>query len=290
MHRYLARCGVASRRAAEKLVAEGRIAINGTVVTAPGNKVNPHRDRITVDGKAVRPEKTRLYLFHKPPGVLSTMKDPHGRRTVADFTGELPVRVFPVGRLDNDVSGLILLTNDGELANQLLHPRYGNRRSYLALVEGAPAPELPRTLMRGVELEDGPARALEAEIATDNETARALFGRAVSGAIISLEVGEGRNHLVKRLLAAVGHPVQRLIRVAFGPYRLGDLPRGKVREVSRRESVPDANGAEREQRSSRRPSSGNRSPAKRTSAKSGGRSGAQRRTTGGSARKSQRRR
>ena len=233
LQRFLARCGIASRRQAESLIAEGRVTVNGVVVTQLGTKINASRDRISVNGKRARLESPRLYLFHKPPGVLSTMKDPHGRKTIADFTRSLPVRVYPVGRLDSDVSGLLLLTNDGELANQLLHPRYGNGRSYLALVEGEPDAELPKILKKGLLLEDGHAHALAAEVVSNQAEARARFAREDGGAIIALEVGEGRNHLVKRLLEAAGHPVKRLIRVAFGPYRLGDLERGKIREIAR---------------------------------------------------------
>lgn len=231
LQRYLARCGVASRRRAEDLISEGRVSVNGLVVTALGTKVGSS-DVVKVDGRTLRPEQRRLYLLHKPPGVLSTMRDPHGRKTIADLTRHLPVRVFPVGRLDHDVSGLLLLTNDGDFAERLLHPRYGNVRRYWALVEGAPDDEVLERLRRGVPLDDGPARAGDASFVKDAKERERLFGAsAAGGTVIELSVAEGRNHLVKRLLEAVGHPVSRLVRVAFGPYTLGALKRGAIAEI-----------------------------------------------------------
>jgi 23S rRNA pseudouridine2605 synthase len=220
LQKALARAGVGSRRASEELIREGRVTINGREATL-GDKVDPAADRVEVDGVRVPLDPALQYFaFHKPAGVVTTMRDPQGR---PDLRGFLPptTGVIAVGRLDQDTEGLLLLSNDGELANRLMHPRYGVEKEYLAEVEGNPGPRHLSRLTRGVELEDGTARAISARIA----------GRAGGRAAVRVVMGEGRKREVRRLLAAVGLPVRRLVRVRVGPVRLGNLPPGEVRQL-----------------------------------------------------------
>ncbi len=220
LQKVLARAGLGSRRACEDLIREGRVTVNGRVA-ALGDRVDPRADRVEVDGGRVPLDPELRYLaLHKPRGVVTTARDPQGRPDVSRYYPE-GVRVFPVGRLDRDTEGLLLLTNDGELANRLLHPRYGVEREYLAEVEGRPTERALRTLRRGVELEDGPARAA---------SARRVEGSGERGAV-RVVMTEGRKREVRRLLAAVGLPVRRLVRVRVGPIRLGRLRPGEVREL-----------------------------------------------------------
>jgi pseudouridine synthase len=222
LQRALARAGYGSRRASEELIAAGRVKLNGRVATL-GDKVDPSADEVELDGVRVNLDpNVRYYALHKPAGVVTTMRDPQGRRTVVEL---LPVdgpRVFPVGRLDRDTEGLLLLTNDGELANRLTHPRYGVEKEYLAEVAGRPSPRHVTAVLRGVELEDGPARAARARIVD----ARADRGQ------LRLVMTEGRKREVRRLLAAVGLPVTRLVRLRVGPVTLGSLTPGSFRELT----------------------------------------------------------
>jgi 23S rRNA pseudouridine2605 synthase len=221
LQRALARAGFGSRRACEELIRDGRVQVGGRTATL-GDRVDPATDRITVDGSRVNVDPSVRYLaLHKPAGVVATMRDPQHRR---DLTALLPdgPRVFPVGRLDRDTEGLLLLTNDGELANRLLHPRYGVEKEYLAEVEGQPTQRRLAAIRRGVPLEDGPARAL---------AVRAVASRGGRGAV-RIVMGEGRKREVRRLLAAVDLPVARLIRLRVGPVRLGRMKPGEVRELS----------------------------------------------------------
>jgi 23S rRNA pseudouridine2605 synthase len=217
--KYLAHAGVASRRAAETLIAAGRVRVNGELVGDPARDV-AQSDRVEVDGKSVAGSEPRVvYALHKPLGVLSTAKDTHGRRTVVELVPARGLRLYPVGRLDADSSGLILLTNDGELANRLTHPRYEVPKTYLARVAGGRVGEgALRALREGVDLEDGrtaPARA-----------------RRVRPEEIELTIHEGRNRQVRRMCEAVGHPVLALQRVGFGALRLGELAPGAHRRLS----------------------------------------------------------
>jgi 23S rRNA pseudouridine2605 synthase len=215
--KHLAHAGVASRRGAEALVADGRVTVDGAVVTDPARDVTGE-EAIAVDGEAVRGEQARVvYAVHKPAGVVSTARDTHGRRTVVDLvrSGQ---RLYPVGRLDADTTGLILLTNDGDLAYALTHPSFEVPRTYRARVEGRPDERALRALREGVELEDG--RTAPARV------------RRVGAHEVELTIHEGRKRQVKRMLAAVGHPVGALQRVAFGPLRLGDLAAGKHRRLT----------------------------------------------------------
>ena len=220
LQKVLARAGIGSRRASEALIRDGRVTVNGKVATL-GDRVDPSKDVVEVDGGRVPLDPgLRYYVLHKPAGVVTTARDPQGRPTVADLYPEGP-RVFPVGRLDRETEGLLLLTNDGELANRLTHPRYGVEKEYLAEVEGDPNPEAIRRLMRGVELEDGMAKAASASRVAGSG------GRAA----LRLVMTEGRKREVRRMLASVGLPVARLVRTRVGPIRLERLGPGETREL-----------------------------------------------------------
>jgi 23S rRNA pseudouridine2605 synthase len=222
LQRALARAGYGSRRACEELIARGDVRINGAVATL-GDKVDPLLDRVTLRGIPVSLDPEVRYLkLNKPAGVVTTMRDQRGRADIRTYLPAEGPRVFPVGRLDRETEGLLLLTNDGELANRLMHPSFGIEKEYLAEVEGTPAPAQLRRVRSGVELEDGPARA---------RSVRLVDSRGVR-AQLSLVMTEGRKREVRRLLAAVGLPVTRLVRVRVGPVRLGRLKPGEGRELS----------------------------------------------------------
>jgi len=221
LQRALARAGVASRRASEELIRDGRVTINGQVATL-GDRVDPTADRVELDGGRVPLDPAlRYYALHKPAGVITTVRDPRGRSDLAGFLPSDQPGVVAVGRLDRATEGLLLLTNDGELANRLMHPRYGVEKEYLAGVEGSPTQRHVARLLRGVDLEDGPARALSARVPA----------RAAGRGAVRVVMGEGRKREVRRLLAAVGLPVRRLVRLRVGPIRLGRLSPGEVREL-----------------------------------------------------------
>ncbi len=222
LQKVLARAGVASRRAAEQLIVAGRVSVNGKLVTELGTRVHPGRDEVRVDGKAILAEEPVYYALHKPPKMITSLSDPEGRPCVGDLAREVDERIFPVGRLDWDAEGLLLLTNDGALANRLTHPRYGVPRTYDAKVRGAPSEAVLEALRAGVRLEDGMARPESVE----------RVGRAKKNTWVRVVVAEGRPHLVKRLLEAVGHPVQRLRRVAYGGVLLERLEPGELRPLT----------------------------------------------------------
>jgi 23S rRNA pseudouridine2605 synthase len=228
INKILAQAGLASRRAAEALLAAGRVTINGRVCRELGAQADPEHDIIALDGRPLpRAESLAYVMVHKPRGYLSSRRDPMGRPVVVDLVGGVPARLFPVGRLDADVEGLVVLTNDGELANRLLHPRYGVPRVYEAEVEGrVRGGDLPRW-RGGVVLADGPAIPGGVEIV-------AWRPRTT---VLRLTFREGRKHEVKRYCQALGHPVRRLVRTAFGPLHLGDLKPGAHRRLSSREVV-----------------------------------------------------
>ena len=217
LQRILASRGVASRRAAEELIREGRVSVNGVVVTALGTKADPKRDEIRVDNRIIRAQALRYLVLNKPTGYITTVKDERDRWTVMDLIS-VAERVFPVGRLDRDTTGLLIVTNDGELANRLMHPRHGVAKTYLAEVEGDPSAAALRRLAEGVELEDGPTAAAGV--------------RRLAPSTIELVIHEGRNRQVRRMLEAVGHPVRSLHRSAYGGIELGDLPSGGWRRLS----------------------------------------------------------
>ncbi|MFO7400278.1 MAG: pseudouridine synthase [Actinomycetales bacterium] len=226
MQKVLARAGVASRRACEELIGQGRVTVDGQVVRRYGARVDPERQIIRVDGKRI-PTSTGLayYAFNKPAGVVSTMDDPEGRPCLADYVQDLAPRLFHVGRLDTATEGLLLFTNDGELAHRLTHPSYGVRKKYIAKVAGPVPRKLARTLRAGVELEDG-------KVTVDGFTVIQQHGRQ---ALVEIVLHEGRKHIVRRLMEAVGHPVLELARIEFGPVKLGRLKPGTVRALTLRE-------------------------------------------------------
>jgi 23S rRNA pseudouridine2605 synthase len=225
LQRALARAGFGSRRACEALIADGRVTVDGTVATL-GDKVDVETSTVTVDGLDVNLDPNVRYLaLHKPAGVVTTMHDPQGRADIRSLLPDEGPRVFPVGRLDRDSEGLLLLTNDGELANRLLHPRHAVEKEYLAEVEGRPTAKQLARVRSGVRLEDGLAKA---------KSARVVASSGSKGAV-RLVMTEGRKREVRRLLHEVGLPVTRLIRLRMGPVRLGDLPPGATRDLSRPE-------------------------------------------------------
>lgn len=223
LQKLLAERGVASRRAAEQLIRQGRVTVNGRAVTRPGTLVDPVADAVKVDGRRLpaRPASRTYLMLNKPRGVVTTVRDPRGRPTVIDLLRGVKARVFPVGRLDFHSEGLLLLTDDGDLARNLTHPGRGVPRTYRVKVRGQPAPESLRRLARGIVLEG-----------KKTLPARLRVARPGRNAWIEVTVVEGRKHHVRRMLAAVGHPVMRLRRTAFGGVTLGSLPAGRFRRLS----------------------------------------------------------
>ncbi|GAA2178755.1 pseudouridine synthase [Brooklawnia cerclae] len=225
LQKALAQAGVASRRASEELIAAGRVEVNGHIVTEQGTRVDPERDTIRVDGARIPPPRRHLYLaLNKPRGVVSTMDDPEGRPSLDQYVPRHQ-RLFHVGRLDTDTEGLIILTNDGDLANTLMHPSHEVPKTYLAEVEGLLDNKAIRRLEKGVTLEDGHIRADKVKLVT----------RAESRSLVQLTLHSGRNRIVRRMFDAIGHPVRQLSRLSIGPVRLGQLPVGETRELTREE-------------------------------------------------------
>jgi 23S rRNA pseudouridine2605 synthase len=223
LQKLLAASGVASRRKCEELMLAGEVEVDGEVITRLGTKVDPRTAVIRVSGKRLAPVSAHVYLvLNKPRGVVSTMSDPEGRRTLSDFVVDRPERLFHVGRLDTDTDGLILLTNDGDFAQRLAHPSYEVEKTYVAEVSGRPERSLVRRLLDGVRLEDGPVEVRRARVVS----------AAADRGIVELVIHEGRNRIVRRLLDHVGHPVVRLTRTAIGPVRIGTLKQGQVRSLT----------------------------------------------------------
>lgn len=223
LQKLLASAGVASRRRCEELMLGGCVEVDGKVVTRLGTKVDPRMAVVRVDGARLPPVSDSVYLLlNKLPGMVSTMSDPQGRPALGDAVAARPERLFHVGRLDTDTAGLLLLTNDGELTHRLAHPSFGVAKTYVAQVAGTVKPTTVRTLLAGIDLDDGPVRA-------DAMTVRSTHG---GRSLVELVVHEGRNRIVRRMLAAVGHPVQQLTRTAFGNLRLRDLRPGATRELT----------------------------------------------------------
>ncbi|HBD06718.1 MAG TPA: pseudouridine synthase [Syntrophobacteraceae bacterium] len=226
LHKLMAQTGVASRRTAEQMILNGRVKVNGEIVTSLGMLVDPERDTVLVDQKPLRPEPAKSYLLiYKPKKCVTTLRDPQGRKTVADFVKNLKTRIFPVGRLDYDAEGLLILTNDGELANRLQHPRFGVHKIYEVKVSGLPAEGCLARLRSGVQLEEGLTAPAQVEIL--RTLPRACWLR--------IELGQGWNRQIKRMCEAVGHPVIKLKRVGFGPLRLEQLRPGSCRPLTKRE-------------------------------------------------------
>ena len=239
LHVILARAGVASRRGSERLIAAGRVRVNGKVVREQGVKVDPNADEIEVDGQLLRPQERNVYLLlHKPVGYISTVKDPHGRPTVRDL---IPVskRIYPVGRLDADTEGLLLLTNDGEITNYLTHPRYEHEKEYLVQVEGSLSPDNLRQLREGILLEDGVTAQAKIQVISQAELGRwvpSARGRSSSKKTwLRVVIHEGRKRQIRRMLQAIDHRVGRLIRLRMGSLTLGDLRPGQWRYLSSNE-------------------------------------------------------
>ncbi|MBK9517156.1 MAG: rRNA pseudouridine synthase [Anaeromyxobacter sp.] len=223
LQKFLADAGLASRRKAETIIQSGRVRVNGQVVTELGTRVSPGKDLVVVDGAEVERKSGRRYiLLYKPPGCVTTLSDPQGRPTARGYLKGVEERVFPVGRLDYDAEGALLFTDDGELANRLAHPSFGHRRIYLVKTKGDPDPAALRRMVEGVRLEDGPARALLADV----------HEKAEKNTWVKIVVGEGRNHLVKRLFEAVGLPVLRLYRPEFGGVTVSRLQPGRWRDLT----------------------------------------------------------
>ena len=222
LQKVLAKAGVGSRRASEQLIAEGRVTVDG-VIADLGSRIDPEATVVRVDGERINIREDLVYLaLNKPVGVITAMSDPHGRPTVGDLIADRPERLFHVGRLDADTEGLLILTNDGEFANRLAHPSHGVVKTYVAEVAGPVDPKLGSRLRTGVELDDGPVEVDGFRVLD------AVGGRA----LVEVSLHEGRKHIVRRLLAEVGHPVRKLVRISVGPVRLGDQRSGTVRALT----------------------------------------------------------
>lgn len=221
LQKYLAQCGVSSRRGAEQIIQEGRVTVNGTVVTEMGIKVKKG-DKVTVDGQLVKQEKSKYYiLLNKPSGVLSSVKDDRGRDCVVDLIEGIDARLYPVGRLDYDTTGLLLLTNDGDFMQRVTHPSFEIWKTYQAVVKGVPTETDVKRFVEGIMLDDG--KTLPAVLD--------VVGYKGSNAIVEVSIREGRNRQVRRMLERIGHPVNSLKRISFGSLELGDLKPGKWRHV-----------------------------------------------------------
>lgn len=222
LQKVLADAGLGSRRACEQLIADARVEVDGQIVTELGTRVDPETQTVHVDSMRIVTAPDRVYLaFNKPAGVVSTMDDPEGRPSLAEYLRDRPERLFHVGRLDAETEGLLLITNDGELSNRLTHPSYEIPKTYLAQVRGPVAKDVGARLREGIELDDGIARVDSFKL-IDSTPGRAL---------VELVLHEGRNRIVRRLLDAVGNPVDRLVRTHFGPIALAEQRQGKVRDL-----------------------------------------------------------
>lgn len=226
LQKYLAQCGIASRRASEKIIAEGRVTVNGTVVTEMGTTVDENLDRVCVDGIPVVPESEKHYIaYYKPIGEVTTVADPEGRSTVMDKFRDYPVRLFPVGRLDYDSEGLLLLTNDGELMNHLLHPSHEVQKVYWTKVSNQVSEEEIQRLRRGVMIDDQMTSPADVR----------LIRREAFDTILLISIHEGKNRQVRKMISAINHQVVHLKRVRFGPVSLDDLPSGQWRKLTEEE-------------------------------------------------------
>lgn len=226
LQKVLAAAGIASRRASEILIDEGRVEVNGKVVTEQGRRVNPETDQIRVDGSRIPPPRRHLYLvLNKPRGVVSTLEDPEGRPTLSDYLPATKERLFHVGRLDTDTEGLIVLTNDGDFAHRLAHPSYQVSKTYTVQAAGVMDNRIIRRLEKGVTLEDGPVRPDKVK----------LISRGQDRTLLAITLHEGRNRIVRRMMDTVGHPVDRLSRTEIGPIRIGNLRPGETRDITREE-------------------------------------------------------
>lgn len=224
LQKFLAECGTGSRRKMEQFIKEGRVRVNGQVVTELGRKIDPSVDQVEVNRRPVRAAPKGIVLFNKPRGVVSTLHDPEGRRTVSEFLTKHYASYFPVGRLDFDSTGLMILTNDGEMAEKLMHPRFGFERTYEARVEGSVPQPLLDKLEDGIRLSDGFVKAEASVIRSDDNSTW-----------VEVRIKEGRNRIVRRLFEKLGHSVMKLKRTVYGPFKLGRLQVGQVRVLTARE-------------------------------------------------------
>ncbi|MFJ3503648.1 pseudouridine synthase [Streptomyces sp. NPDC090135] len=225
LQKVLARAGMGSRRACEELIEQARVEVNGEIVLEQGKRVDPEKDEIKVDGLTVATQSYLFFALNKPAGVVSTMEDPDGRQCLGDYVTNRETRLFHVGRLDTETEGIILLTNHGELAHRLTHPKYGVKKTYLAAITGPLPREVGRRLKDGIELEDGYARA-------DHFRVVEQTGKNY---LVEVTLHEGRKHIVRRMLAEAGFPVEKLVRTAFGPIGLGDQKSGWLRRLTNTE-------------------------------------------------------
>jgi len=227
LNKIIADAGIASRRAADQLILEGRVSVDGEIIIELGGKYDPEINDVKVDGESLSINKSKTYLaFHKPAGIISTMSDPEGRANLGDYFKDRKDRLYHVGRLDKDSEGIILLTNDGDLAHRATHPSYGLEKRYLVEVEGEFNKQMSDQLLQGVRLEDGLARAM-----------KAVHARAVSKNHhwVEITIHEGRFHIIRRLIESLGLKVLRLIRLDFGPINLGDMKPGRHRVLNSQE-------------------------------------------------------
>ena len=223
LQKLLAAAGVGSRRTCENLISAGRVVVDGHLVTELGVRIDPNTQTVHVDGSRVQLDESRVYLaFNKPLGVVSTMSDDLGRPCVGDFVSNRKERLFHVGRLDANTEGLLLLTNDGELAHRLQHPSYGVLKTYVAQIPGPVPRDLGKRLRAGIDLDDGPVKVDSFK----------LVDSAPGKALVEVQLHEGRKHIVRRMLAEAGHPVKRLVRTDVGPVRLGHLEPGTSRPLT----------------------------------------------------------
>jgi len=234
LQKFLAHAGIGSRRKCEELILQGRVRVNGQIVSTLGTKIDPQKDKVAIDNKLVATKENMVYiLLNKPAGYVTTSKDPQGRPTVLDLVKQVNKRIYPVGRLDYETEGLLLLTNDGQLAYRLTHPKYKVKKIYQALVKGIPNEEALQLLRKGILLEDGMTAPAEVKI----------LAKINNNALLELSIHEGRNRQVRRMCEAINHPVLKLKRTQLGFLKLGSLPVGKfsfltVKDVRRlKESV-----------------------------------------------------
>lgn len=231
----MADCGIESRRKSEKIIESGRVSVNGQIVTLLGTKISPEMDEIALDGKIIypKPEDSLKYIMlHKPEGVITSVSDPQKRRVVLDFISDVPGRLFPVGRLDYDSSGLILLTNDGQMAQKLTHPSFMISKTYIARLRGIPDKDKIQSFREGLYIDDGHVSKM---------TAPAKFkllgkpGKNLSGCTAQITISEGRNRQIRKMCNAIGCPVLHLKRISIGPIKLGNLPKGQYRYLTQQD-------------------------------------------------------
>lgn len=225
LQKVLARAGMGSRRACEELIEQSRVEVNGEIVVEQGKRVDVHKDEIKVDGLTVATQSYLFFALNKPAGVVSSMEDPDGRQCLGDYVTNRETRLFHVGRLDTETEGIIMLTNHGELAHRLTHPKYGVKKTYLAAIQGPLPRDLGKRLKDGIQLEDGYARADHFRVVENTG----------KNYLVEVTLHEGRKHIVRRMLAEAGFPVERLVRTSFGPIPLGDQKSGWLRRLTNTE-------------------------------------------------------